>query len=234
MKKAGLATRYKFNIKQTVGIAVTMQFSLGVTKKSVGKAFKNAGLDPDTVAQNKINELNKRLIESENSRAESEKKRVQAEAKNVALQNQIDVLLIENEEYKKLAIEDREKLAQDIIKYWRADIAKEKEKNKKKDKPIVYLASDGFIYREPKEKYFHRVDVNSRRGKFLLAIMGNKDYTPTRTLIDITGFGSRKSVESAVYEMKNDIKEKLKIENFIDGYQDYGYRINPAVIFKKA
>ncbi len=78
------------------------------------------------------------------------------------------------------------------------------------------------------------MDINSYRGRFLLAIMGNNDYTPTRTLLEIAGFGSRKSLEGAVYEMRKDIKKKLEIENFIDGYQDYGYRINPAVIFKKA
>lgn len=227
MKKAGLATRYKFNIRQTVGIAVTMQFSLGVTKKSVEKAFRNAGLDPATVAQNKINELNKRLIESE-------KKRAKAEAKNTELQNQIDTLLIKNREYKKLATNDRKKLAGEIIKLWRSDIAKEKEKNESKAKPVVFFASDGFIYREPREKYEHRMDINSYRGRFLLAIMGNNDYTPTRTLLEISGFGSRKSLEGAVYEMRKDIQKKLEIENFIDGYQDYGYRINPTVIFKKA
>ena len=227
MKRASVATSYKFNTRRSVGIGTTFIFSLGVAKKAVTDAFEKAGLDPLTVAQNKITELTKSLIDSE-------EKRVKADAKNIELQNKINFLLAENKEYKKLNAGDRKKLAKDIIKEWREAVKEEKEKNEAKEKPVVYLSNDGVIYREPKEKYYHRLDINSCRGKLLLALMGNNSYTPTHQIIEITGLSSRKSVENTSYQIRKAIEKKLEIKQFIDGYQDYGYRINPGVIFKKA
>lgn len=220
MKMASVATKYKLNIRRSVGISTTFIFSLGVAKKAVTNAFESAGLDPLTVAQNTIKDLTVQLIETK--------------SENASLKTKVEFLLKENLEYKKRAQVQQEKIAEEIVKYWRSEIKKEKEKSKKKDKPVVFLSTDGLIYREPKEKHHHRLDINSCRGKFLLTIMENKDYTPTQRLIEITGLSSRKSVESASYQIRKDIKKKLGIAEFIDGYQDYGYRINPAVIFKKA
>lgn len=220
MKEAALATKYKLNIRRSVGISTTLVFSFGVTKKAITNAFENVGLDPLTVAQNTIRDLTIQLIE--------------AKSEVASQKTTIEYLRKENAGYKKQAEYQQEKIAEEIVKYWRSEITKEKEKNKKKDKPILFLSTDGMIYREPKEKYHHRIDINSRRGKFLTALMGNKDYTPTQLLIEISGLSSRKSIESASYQIRKDIKEKLGIAEFIDGYQDYGYRINPGVIFKKA
>ncbi len=220
MKEAALATKYKLNIRRSVGISTTFIFSLGVTKKAITNAFENAGLDPLTVAQNTIRDLTIQLIE--------------AKSDNASLKTRVEILLKENAVYKKQAENQQEKIAEEIVKYWRSEVRKEKEKSKKKDKPVILLSTDGLIYREPKEKYHHRIDINSCRGKFLLTIMGHKDYTPTRELIEITGLSSRKSVESASYQLRKDIEKGLGVAEFIDGYQDYGYRINPGVIFKKA
>lgn len=220
MKEASLATKYNFNVRRSVGISTTFLFSLGVTKKAIINAFETAGLDPLTVAQNTIRDLTIQLIE--------------AKSENASLKTRVDVLLKENSEYKKQAHNRQEKIAEEVVKYWRSEMQREKEKSKKKDKLAVFLSADGLIYREPKEKNQHRIDINSCRGKFLLALIGNKSYTPTQQIIDITGLSSRKSVESASYQIRKDIKKKLGVAEFIDGYQDYGYRINPEVIFKKA
>ena len=220
MKMASVATKYKLNIRRSVGISTTFIFSLGVTKKAVINAFENAGLDPLTVAQNTIRDLTIQLVE--------------AKSENASLKTKVEILLKENAGYKKQTRDRQEKIAEEVVKYWRSEIAKEKRKSNKKDKPIVFLSADGVIYREPKEKHHHRIDINSRRGKFLMALMGNKDYTPTQQIIEITGLSSRKSVESASYQIRKDIEKSLGVKQFIDGYQDYGYRINPGVIFKKA
>jgi regulator of replication initiation timing len=219
MKEAGIGTKYKLNIRRSVGITTTFLFSLGVTKKAVVNAFENAGLDPLTVAQNTIRDLTIQLIE--------------AKSENASLKTKVDVLLKENSEYKKQAHNQQEKIAEEVVKYWRSEMQKEKEKNKKKDRLVVLLSADGLIYLEPKEKHHHQIDINSCRGKFLVALIGNKSYTPTQQIIDIAGLSSRKSVESASYQIRKDIEKKLGIAQFIDGYQDYGYRINPGVIFKK-
>ena len=220
IKMASVATKYKLNIRRSVGISTTFIFSLGVTKKAITNAFENAGLDPLTVAQNTIRDLTIQLIE--------------AKSDNASLKTRVEMLLKENAGYKKQAENQQEKIAEEIVKYWRSEIAKEKEKDKKKDKPVIFLSADGMIFREPKEKHHHRIDINSCRGKFLMALMGNKDYTPTQQIIEITGLSSRKSVESASYQIRKDIEKSLGVKQFIDGYQDYGYRINPGVIFKKA
>lgn len=219
MKMASVATKYKLNIRRSVGISTTFIFSLGVTKKAITNAFENAGLDPLTVAQNTIRDLTIQLIE--------------AKSEVASQKATIEHLRKENAGYKKQAENQQEKIAEEIVKYWRSEIAKEKEKGKKKDKPVVFLSADGVIYREPKEKHHHRIDINSCRGKFLMTLMGNKDYTPTQQIIEITGLSSRKSVESASYQIRKDIEKSLGVKQFIDGYQDYGYRINPGVIFKK-
>jgi hypothetical protein len=220
IKGAVIGTKYKLNIRRSVGISTTFIFSLGVTKKSVTKAFENAGLDPLTIAQNTIRDLTIQLIETK--------------SENASQKATIEFLRKENSEYKKEAQVQQQKIAEEIVKYWRSEIAKENDKSKKKEKLIVFLSADGYIYREPREKHQHRVDINSCRGKFLLALINNKDYTPTQQIIDTTGLSSRKSVESASYQIRKDIKKKLGVAEFIDGYQDYGYRINPGVIFKKA
>ncbi|HOS88801.1 MAG TPA: hypothetical protein PL121_02225 [bacterium] len=46
-------------------------------------------------------------------------------------------------------------------------------------------------------------------------------------LIEITGLSSRKSMENTSYQIRKAVEKKLEVEQFIDGYQDYGYWINP-------
>ena len=87
MKKVSKTATYKFNIRKTVGFGTTMRFSIDATKRTVEHAFANAGLDPLTVAQNTIKELNIRLIESE--------------SENTSLKIKVESLLKENTEYKK-------------------------------------------------------------------------------------------------------------------------------------
>ena len=47
-----------------------------------------------------------------------------------------------------------------------------------------------------------------------------------RELIEITGLSSRKSMENTSYQIRKAVEKKLEVEQFIDGYQDYGYWIN--------
>ena len=220
MKKVAKTTKYKFNVRKTVGFGTTMMFSIDATKRAVEHAFANAGLDPLTVAQNVIKELNIRLIESE--------------SENTSLKIQVESLLKENTEFKKRNQDERKKIAEEVVKYWREDIKSEKEKNKKKGRMEVFITTDGLIYREPKEKHHHRIEINNGRGKLILAMLGKKSYTPTAELIELSGLSTRKSVEGAVYKIRKEIEKKLGVIDFIDGYQDYGYRINPGIIFKKA
>ena len=47
-----------------------------------------------------------------------------------------------------------------------------------------------------------------------------------RELIEITGLSSRKSMGNTSYRIRKAVEKKLEVEQFIDGYQDYGYWIN--------
>jgi regulator of replication initiation timing len=219
MKKVAKTATYKFNIRKTVSFSTTMRFSIDATKRAIEHAFANAGLDPLTVAQNTIKELNIRLIESE--------------SENSLLKIQVESLLKENTEYKKRNQDERKKIAEEVVKYWRDEIKSEKEKSKKKGRVEVFITTDGLIYREPKEKHNHRIEIKNGRGKLILAMLGKKSYTPTTELIELSGLSTRKSVEGAVYKIRKEIEKKLGVIDFIDGYQDYGYRINPSIIFKK-
>jgi len=203
-----------------VGFGTTMRFSIDATKRAVEHAFANAGLDPLTVVQNTIKELNIKFIESE--------------LENASLKIQVESLLKENAEYKKRNQDERKKIAEEVVKYWRDEIKSEKEKNKKKGRVEVFITADGLIYREPKEKHNHRIEIKNGRGKLILAMLGKKSYIPTAELIELSGLSTRKSVEGAVYKIRKEIEKKLGVIDFIDGYQDYGYRINPGIIFKKS
>lgn len=220
MKRVTKTATYKFNIRKTVSFSTTIRFSIDATKRAVEHAFANAGLDPLTVAQNTIKELNIRFIESE--------------SENASLKIQVESLLKENTEYKKRNQDERKKIAEEVVKYWRDEIKSEKEKNKKKGRVEVFITADGLIYREPKEKHNHRIEIKNGRGKLILAMLGKKSYTSTAELIELSGLSTRKSVEGAVYKIRKEIEKKLGVIDFIDGYQDYGYRINPGIIFKKA
>lgn len=218
MKKVAKTTKYKFNIKKTVSFGTTLKFSINATRQAVEQAFENAGITPLAIAQTTIRELTIKLIEAESELA-SQKTR-------------IELLLKENLEYKKLTADRQEKIAEDVVKYWRKAIKDEREKNKK-GKIEVFINADGLIYREPKAKYNHRMEIKNGRGKLILAMLGKRGYTPTAELINLSGLSTRKSIEGAVYKIRKEIEKKLGVADFIDGYQDYGYRINPSIIFKK-
>lgn len=219
MKKVAKTAKYKLNIRKTVAFGTTLKFSIDATRQAIDRAFETAGINPLVIAQTTIRELTIKLIEAESEIASQKTK--------------IEFLLKENTEYKKLTADRQEKIAEDVVKYWRKAIKDEREKNKK-GKIEVFINADGLIYREPKAKYHHRFEIKNGRGKLILAMLGKKSYTPTADLIEISGLSTRKSVEGAVYKTRKEIEKKLGVPDFIDGYQDYGYRINPGIILKKA
>ncbi|MFA5024327.1 MAG: hypothetical protein WC523_05185 [Patescibacteria group bacterium] len=218
MKKVAKTAKYKLNIRKTVAFGTTLKFSINATRQAIDRAFETAGINPLAIAQTTIRELTIKLIEAESELA-SQKTR-------------IELLLKENLGYKKLTADRQEKIAEDVVKYWRKAIKDEREKNKK-GKIEVFINADGLIYREPKAKYNHRIEIKNGRGKLILAMFGKRGYTPTTELIDLSGLSTRKSVEGAVYKIRKEIEKKLGVVDFIDGYQDYGYRINPVIFFKK-
>lgn len=203
MKMVSMETVYKFDI---------------VAKDAVRNAFDNAGLvlalrEATAVVKTLSEELRETRQEYKNYTAKTEK------------------ILLGLTEYRKQNKNEREKITRDVVDYWLEKVSSPKQSVK--NKIVIYFSADNELYCEPKSERYYRLEANSGRSKLINTLIAHKGYVPTQTLIEITGLRNQKSIESTVYEMKKMIHKKLNISNFIDGYQDSGYRISPDVILKK-
>src|SRR3989344_4544097 len=126
---------------------------------------------------------------------------------------------------------ERKKIAKDVVEYWFDKVSRPKQLLK--NKTVVYLYVDSELYCDPKATHYYRLEANSYRDRMIRTLIVRKAYVPTESLIEISGFISRKSLESAVQAMNRIAHKKLNIEKLIDGYQDSGYRIDPGIILKK-
>ncbi len=205
MTKVSIETNYKFNIV--------------ATKDAVRNAFDNAGL---ILALRETTGVIRTLCD-ELVQARQEYKNYVAKTENI---------LSSIKEYRKQDDDERKKIAKDVVEYWFDKVSRPM--HPLKNKTVVYFSVDSELYCEPKTpENCYRFEANSGRSKLIQTLIAHKTYVPTQTLIEITGLANQKSIESAVYEMKKIIHEKLNISDFIDGYQDSGYRISPSIILKK-
>lgn len=221
MKKAELARKYNFNIRKSVTMTTNYHLSIGTTEKILRSSMKAAGIKngDKIIRDNKpaVADLTKEIIETK------------LEVKSIRS-------LLERRTSK---FEGLTEYDQHFIKAFAQEAAVSLAKYLTNNathtgpKPIIYLSSDGDIYCEPRSKYHFRIETSSRRMVLIRTLMASKKYVPTRTLIEITGLATPKSVRSAVYEIKQLVEKRLKVPNFIDGWQDSGYRINPDIILKK-
>ena len=205
MTKVSIETNYKFNIV--------------ATKDAVRNAFDNAGL---ILALRETTGVIRTLCD-ELVQARQEYKNYVVKTENI---------LSSIKEYRKQDDDERKKIAKDVVEYWFDKVSRPM--HPLKNKTVVYFSVDSELYCEPKTpENCYRFEANSGRSKLIQTLIAHKTYVPTQTLIEITGLANQKSIESAVYEMKKIIHEKLNISDFIDGYQDSGYRISPSIILKK-
>ncbi len=204
MKKAALAMSYKFNI--------------GVTKDAVRNAFDNAGL---TLVLREATEVIKTLSQELRETRQEYKSHVAKTEK----------ILSGIKEYRKQDDDERKKITKDVVDYWFEKISTPLQPIK--NKTIVYFSLDNELYYEPKTEFCYRLEANSYRLNMLRTLMRHKSYVQTESLIETSGFVSRKSLESAVDAMNRIAHKKLNIFKLIDGYQDSGYRIHPGIILKK-
>ena len=220
-----MATEYKFNIGNPAAKSVWMgsvyRFSI-VAKDVLRSSMKTAGItDSDKIIQNNkpaVIDLTKEIIETKHE-VKSIRSLLERRTSKFEGLTEYDQHFI-----KTLAREAATSFAEYFAKSASGPTSK---------KTLVYLSSDGDLYREPKNQYCFRMEASSGRMKLVTTLMASKKYVPTRTLIDLTGLSSVKSVQSAVYEVRQAVEKKLKVQNFIDGWQDSGYRIHPNVILKK-
>jgi hypothetical protein len=220
MKKAVLATEHNLNTRK-VAIETNYRFSI-VTKKILRSSMKATGIagGDKIVRDNKpaIADLTKEIIETK-LEVKGIRSLLERRAGKFEGLTEYDQHFI-----KTFAREAATSFAEYFAKNATGPISK---------KTIVYLSPDGELYREPKSQYHFRMETSSRRMKLVETLMATKEYIPTRTLVDISGLASVKSVQSAIQAIRRTAEKKLKLQDFIDGWQDSGYRINPDVILKK-
>jgi hypothetical protein len=205
MTKVSIETNYKFNFV--------------ATKDAVRNAFDNAGL---ILALRETTGVIRTLCD-ELLQARQEYKNYVAKTENI---------LSSIKEYRKQDDGERKKIAKDVVEYWFDKVSRPKQPLR--SKTVVYFSADSELYCEPKTpENCYRLEANSGRSKLIQTLIEHKTYVPTQTLVEITGLANQKSIENAVYEMEKIIHKKLNISDFIDGYQDSGYRISPSIILKK-
>ena len=201
-----------------VSMETVYKFDIVATKDAVQDAFDNAGL---ILALREATVVIK-ILSEELRETRQEYKNYVAKTGNV---------LLGINEYRKQDDAERKKIAKDVVKYWFEKVTTPIQPVK--NKTIVYLSSDNELYCEPKSDHCYRLETNSYRDKMIRTLIAHKTYVPTETLIEICGFASRKSLESAVQAMNRIAHKKLGVLKIIDGYRDSGYRIFPGIILKK-
>jgi len=201
-----------------VSMETCYKFDIVATKNAVQNAFDNAGL---VLALKEATEVIKTLSEELRQTQQEHKKHL---AKTERILSGI-------KEYRKQDKTERKKIAKDVVDYWFKKVTTPIQPVK--NKTVVFFTADNELYCEPKVDHCYRIEVNSYRDKMIRTLIAHKTYVPTETLIEICGFASRKSLESAVDAMNRIAHRELGVLKIIEGYRDSGYRIFPSIILKK-
>lgn len=194
------------------------KFDIVATKDAVRNAFDDAGL---IVALREATEVIRTLSKELRQTQEEHKKHLAKTEK----------ILLGIKEYREQYETERKKIAKDVVEYWFEKVTTSIQPVK--NKTIVYLSQDNELCCEPKSDHCYRLETNSYRSKLINTLIAHKTYVPTEILIELCGFASRKSLESAVQAINRIAHRELGVLKIIDGYRDSGYRIFPGIILKK-
>ena len=97
---------------------------------------------------------------------------------------------------------------------------------------IIYLSSDGDLYRDPKAKHCYPMSKEKQRQKMVRTLIERKTFVSTDELVGLTGSKSRKAIHNAKLMINDKTKYHLGIPNFIVGRSVSGYKINPEYKIK--
>ena len=221
MKKASVATKFKFNIRKPVAMAQTYRLSIVITEKILRSSMKEiriAGGDK-IIRNNKpaVASLTREIIETK------------LEVKSIRS-------LLERRTSK---FEGLTEYDQQLIKAFAREAAisfaeyfAQSDKKPIIPKAVVYFSNDGDLYIEPKKDHCYPTVKNSLRQRIVKVLISAKGYVPPDDLIH-TVAGTRKSVEFAINRINSLTKLHLDDIKLIDNRRTYGYRINPAIIIKQ-
>src|SRR3989338_11279656 len=221
MKKAALATRYKFNILRNVAKVTTFRLSIVTTEKILRSSMKTAGIaDGEKIIRTNrpaIGTLTKELIETK------------LEVKSIRS-------LLERRTSK---FEGLTEYDQHFIKTFAREAAvsfaeyfAQSDKKPIIPKTVVYFSDDGDLYIEPKKDHCYPTVKNSLRQRIVKILITAKGYVPPDDLISAVE-GTRKSVEFAINRINSLSKFHLNDIKLIDNRRTYGYRISPTIMIKQ-
>jgi hypothetical protein len=221
MKKAILAKKYKFNIRESVAIARTYPHLIGTTEKILRSSMKAVGI----AGGNKIIRNNKPAIAS----LTKEIIETKLEVKSIR-----SLLERRTSKFKGLTEYD-----QHFIKTFAREAAisfaeyfAQSDKKPIIPKTVVYFSDDGYLYIEPKKDHCYPTVKNSLRQRIVKVLISAKGYVPPDDLISAVE-STRKSVEFAINRINSLTKSHLNDIKLIDNRRTYGYRINSTIIIKQ-
>ena len=113
--------------------------------------------------------------------------------------------------------------------------ALEVEESESESKKIsLFLNPSGELWREPKAKYCYEMGEESDRCKIVKFLSGG-GYKQTQVIANELGDKNKQTLRTEKSKINTNIKNKLKLSNFIDGKKGSGYRINPKykIILKR-
>lgn len=215
MKKAVLAKQYKFSILQSVSKISSYAFSISAVTDKLRSSLKDfadvenpkeiiGDGDPVIVALTQAINRNTQSVESMTRAYQT------ALGKITDLEKSVVQIVAEGAAYR---------------------LATKRTKPANKNK-IIYLSSDGDLYREPKAKHCYPMGKEKQRQKMVLILIEHKTFVPTDALVEITGSKSRKAIHNAKLMINDKIKYHLGIPHFIIGRSVSGYKINPEYKIK--
>jgi len=215
MKKATLAKKYKLSILRSVGKTSSYSFSVSTVTDKLRSSLKDfadienpqeiikAG-DPAIVALTQAINRNTQSVESMTRAYQNALGKVSDLEKNIVQ------MVAEGAAYRLAA--KRIKLV---------------DKSK-----IIYLSSDGDLYREPKAKHCYPMGKEKQRQKMVRTLIERKTFVSTDELVGLTGSKSRKAIHNAKLMINDKTKYHLGISHFIIGRSVSGYKINPEYKIK--
>lgn len=223
MKKAVLATKYKFNINRSVGMGTTIRFSLGVVKDTVRNALENSGVK-------NANEIIKRheatiiqlqdRIGKTDANFESYKKET---SKTIAeLKDTIRVS-------KQTALQIGREMANGF--YEQSQKMRSKQKEKKIKETLLCLSSDGDLYLASDQQKCYPMSKEKMREKLIKVLCAARDYTKTGVLAEMVGTTTQ-AIRNSKLEINNKAKNRIGIADLIIGRDGNGYRLNPKYKIK--
>lgn len=216
MKKAAMATKFKFNINRSVAKTTSYTFSISTVVGELRSALKDfadvknpaevvkAG-DPAIVALAQAINRNTQSVEA------------MTRAYQTAINNVADL-------EKSIA-----RMAAEGAAYGLA-AKKAKPADKKK---VIYFSSDGDLYREPKAKHCYAMGKEMQRQKLVRILLEHKTFVSTDELTELTGSKNRKALHNAKLMINRKARVRVGIENLIIGRSVSGYKINPEYKIKQ-